>query len=575
MDIWKILGTEPTIDKKIIRKAYAAKTREIHPEEKPDEFQQLHEAYQAALAYVDFFLRATRGEDSMRMVMNHTSGGGDTGNQVIHTSGNDGPAEETDNRADSDGPEEKTVYMTDSESGQLETENTLISFFKNQQTRVDTFVKHWGEFSGLYRNQEAAVWWKEYLASEEFQSIKEQAQILHLLAEEIDHKFFYGLDEVKIWFWDAYGFQEGEEEAYQGDKQKLWEILYQAYVKQQQNIRDKRQLARYEKGIRIFAVSSAILLFFCIVVLWKVHQGEEKKKIRFLVDYMAERYPETTFSEPEKQMEYGGRSYCYEMYSSAHPDLLVTAYIKHGDTEDENTYLVTENYSQMLLQYYAAQYGLDTEPELYNLLFYSDIEEVDDFCEKVERMFREQTELREISDVSICAKNVVFPGILLQGGMLHFPFAELQTYDLRNVDAEALAASLREAYMLYMFQYEPWNITTEQYRQWGAEYEKHCEEWVDDKGGWHEVYDPETGERLCRLFIPTYEYIDSSRYYYGTIALPTRFITVGSAYYFLQDKEADITVNEDGSGFDVRSYGYITSFGSDPEVEFNDLRKCY
>ena len=54
MNIWNILGIEPTTDKKAIRKAYAAKTKEIHPEDAPEEFKRLHEAYQAALGYADY-----------------------------------------------------------------------------------------------------------------------------------------------------------------------------------------------------------------------------------------------------------------------------------------------------------------------------------------------------------------------------------------------------------------------------------------------------------------------------------------------------------------------------------------
>ena len=52
MDIWNTLGIEPTTDKKAIKKAYAAKARIIHPEEKPDEFRLLYEAYQLALGYM-------------------------------------------------------------------------------------------------------------------------------------------------------------------------------------------------------------------------------------------------------------------------------------------------------------------------------------------------------------------------------------------------------------------------------------------------------------------------------------------------------------------------------------------
>lgn len=51
--IWEILGIGPTMDKKRIRHAYAQKCRECHPEDHPEEFQLLRQAYKQALAYKD------------------------------------------------------------------------------------------------------------------------------------------------------------------------------------------------------------------------------------------------------------------------------------------------------------------------------------------------------------------------------------------------------------------------------------------------------------------------------------------------------------------------------------------
>ncbi len=48
-DIWRILGTEPTNDKKQIRKAFAAQSRLHHPEEEPEYFAALNQAYKTAL----------------------------------------------------------------------------------------------------------------------------------------------------------------------------------------------------------------------------------------------------------------------------------------------------------------------------------------------------------------------------------------------------------------------------------------------------------------------------------------------------------------------------------------------
>ena len=52
MNCWSVLGIEPTKDAAAVKRAYAARSREVHPEDSPDEFRLLHEAYLAALASV-------------------------------------------------------------------------------------------------------------------------------------------------------------------------------------------------------------------------------------------------------------------------------------------------------------------------------------------------------------------------------------------------------------------------------------------------------------------------------------------------------------------------------------------
>lgn len=50
-DIWSILEIKATDDKKAIRKAFAAQSRLHHPEEEPEYFAALNQAYKAALDY--------------------------------------------------------------------------------------------------------------------------------------------------------------------------------------------------------------------------------------------------------------------------------------------------------------------------------------------------------------------------------------------------------------------------------------------------------------------------------------------------------------------------------------------
>lgn len=51
MNIWEILGIPPTADIVAIKKAYADRAREWHPEEHPEEFKRLRNAYQTAVKW--------------------------------------------------------------------------------------------------------------------------------------------------------------------------------------------------------------------------------------------------------------------------------------------------------------------------------------------------------------------------------------------------------------------------------------------------------------------------------------------------------------------------------------------
>lgn len=51
MSIWQTLGIAPTGDLEAVKRAYAGRAKHCHPEEHPDEFRVLHEAYRQAIRY--------------------------------------------------------------------------------------------------------------------------------------------------------------------------------------------------------------------------------------------------------------------------------------------------------------------------------------------------------------------------------------------------------------------------------------------------------------------------------------------------------------------------------------------
>lgn len=63
MNTWGVLGIEPTEDVSVIKKAYAKKLKLFHPEEDPQGFQRLREAYESALQYSKWMKQEERQEE--------------------------------------------------------------------------------------------------------------------------------------------------------------------------------------------------------------------------------------------------------------------------------------------------------------------------------------------------------------------------------------------------------------------------------------------------------------------------------------------------------------------------------
>lgn len=214
MDIWEILGIAYTLDINSIREAYNAKVREIHPEENPEAFRRLQKAYQAAYEYAAFMMS------------------------------------------------QPPISDTDAASREPVTE--LVSV--EDQQNVDEFVEYWKAFKNSYHDSGMSFCWKGYLASEAFQSIRYHPLVLYLLTEELGKSFFDGSDEMKMQFWEAYGFREDDGDVYQGEALKLWNCLNPAYIKQQRSVRSAQEEPRREKILRALRGPALIvILLFCVI----------------------------------------------------------------------------------------------------------------------------------------------------------------------------------------------------------------------------------------------------------------------------------------------------------------------
>lgn len=207
MSIWQILQTEPTADIRAIKRAYAKRTREVHPEDNPEEFSRLYQAYQKALNYAKL------------TALQRTGNGNPQAESDPFGGGNHEPEMPGDRGSD------------------------VFSYFweeqKRQKEELEVFQEEWDEILKNYGFPPAFQRWEDYVKSENFQEIRWNSQVVELLAEKTE-KLTYS-QKPKLALWEAYGFKEESRLEYHGDVLRLFENLLPAYEEKKQREQEEHQ----------------------------------------------------------------------------------------------------------------------------------------------------------------------------------------------------------------------------------------------------------------------------------------------------------------------------------------------
>lgn len=149
---------------------------------------------------------------------------------------------------------------------------------EKSKKQVDAFIRYWNAYKSSHVRPGTIDWWRGYLLSEEFQNIRFHPQVVQLLAGErawrcMKHDFFhtdYMTDEIKSLLWEAYGFQEDDKNAYQGEVQKLWIYLHPKRIR-------RRMQGRRKRLVRGAAIIFILLISICGAYLTnggKVNNGK-------------------------------------------------------------------------------------------------------------------------------------------------------------------------------------------------------------------------------------------------------------------------------------------------------------
>lgn len=573
MNIWEILQIEPTTDKKQIRRAYAARSKVIHPEEKPEEFQTLYEAYQQALACIEH-----------------------AGAPVSHPKE---PKREVEDPADSHEEleeEEKVPVIRLEEPGSREwfpenepeepereaEEDLLSSYFeknlKDQEQKLARFMRHWPDLRYRYHTAAVKEWWNPYLRSEEFQEIKWHPRVLAAFTEAINWNLKYQDEFLEI-LWEAYDLKDDRME-YEEDAKKLCQFLRSEHERRVfvEIVREKNE--RQRRFWKKVFVAFAILLCLAAPFLIYAKRTEDR---RYVAGYMEKHYPNDVFSKPEKGKTEVNGDVCYELHSENYPDFQITVRVSKQD----GIRSVEENYGSLLLNHYAEQYQIPcgwVETKIYSrektpVLYYPSYDQIDPFCGLVETMFREQEELAVLDEVGICLESALFPEVIVKGKEVYSSLAEEQVYTPGELtDASSLSGQIQESCLAYMFNYETWNLTDQELKELGPVYETMCMDWEDKRGSWCDLY--VDGEKVCQVFISVYavnvtESLGQDPAMRQT--LERKYTTIGNAWMLFQVHDVKTVISEDGSGFRVEQGGKIWLFdaNTNPIVPFENVQSFY
>lgn len=547
MNIWEILHIEATTDKRAIKKAYALCSKTIHPEEKPEEFKQLYEAYQMALQYA----KCEDGAEKAKVT------------EIVAFSA---PRHEEVVEEKPEVLSELTIFFTE----QKKYREFCMENFQRALERMY-------EKQGLYGEAQA---WQSYLKSKEFKEIQMDSQIIMQMTKAVQgmglHTYEFSLN-----LWEVYGLREDKIYQYHGALKELCRSLTLAKSKEKEELDQVKKIKEKERRKKkyFFCVFVIFVLFFGTIISVCTYQWFSMSR-NSLNRYMAREYPGTEFSKPERQKSSIKGWDVFSFHTLAQPEIAVRARVK----KDSDSSDVVENYGAQRirkikeimqpydLNFYLTKYQSGKSDLC--VFDYSDIGEMEEFSSLFYRFYEAEKNniSRYINWVGFYPADILHPQVLLEGGVAK-ELWNTPIFELNDLPEQAeLLKSLQNSWIQYMYFYEPWNLTPEQQK----EYEPRYLELVKAQGqmednSTNKIYgsqkvrnDVRAIEKAYGLYLP----IQTSQSKDDKLQVDS-YMTIGTAYQYLNAKGLKIAIYHDRSGFSVYSRSRWVQVGEDLKVSLD------
>lgn len=162
MSFWDILGIDPTNDTSAVKKAYAKELRKHHPEDDPEGFQTLHEAYSAALKYIKY-IKEKPSEAEINTI---------TSDNYFEKVDLEDEQDESPNKSSNDAEPRHSFNIVDIKNSSEDIENSyeacVNNFISNIKNIYDKFETRINIENWIDSFNSEAIWYmgnKEYLNS--------------------------------------------------------------------------------------------------------------------------------------------------------------------------------------------------------------------------------------------------------------------------------------------------------------------------------------------------------------------------------------------------------------------------